>query len=49
MVEMPFSDVGMVAGLLVIAGFIVVGCSTVMFGRVFVMLGRFAMMVCGLR
>jgi hypothetical protein len=49
MVEMSFSDVGMMASLLAIPGFIVIGFGTVMFGRVFVMLGRFVVMLFGMR
>jgi hypothetical protein len=43
--RMPVSDMGMVAGLFVIAGFVVLGCFAMMFRRVFVVLRSFVMML----
>jgi hypothetical protein len=45
MVVMPVSDVGVMPCLLVISGFVLVGCGGVVLRRVFVMLRRLAVMV----
>jgi hypothetical protein len=43
--RVPVRDMGMVAGLFVIAGFVVVGCFAVMFRRLFMVFRSLVMML----